>query len=196
LLKKIDEEGLKKTEAKSAELLAQARLEADALLAQARAEGAELLEGARREAELLRQNSEQALRQAARNVLLELRGVLEQRLRQAVESLMQASLPAEQLAQIIASLCTAYLAQGGKEDRLELLLPEQQYQELVGAVNAALAADLRQNCELSPSRSVTGGFKLLFKGSDVLYDFTDKALAETLTAHLSPKITGILSEQF
>jgi len=51
LLKKIDEEGLKKTEAKSAELLAQARLEADALLAQARAEGAELLEGARREAE-------------------------------------------------------------------------------------------------------------------------------------------------
>ncbi|NMA43631.1 MAG: hypothetical protein GX946_09655 [Oligosphaeraceae bacterium] len=196
LLQKIDEEGLKKTEAKSARLLAQAEQEAEAIVEQARAQGTEIIEAARREAELLRQNSEQALRQAARNVLLDLRRALEERLRQAVESLVQASLPSDQLAKVIATLCTAYLSGDGKEDRLEILLPEPQYKELEAAVNAALAADLRQNCELSPSRAISGGFKLVFKGKDVLYDFTDKALAETMAAYLSPKITGILGEQF
>lgn len=196
LLNKIDEEGLKKTEVKRAALLSQAHKEAESILDEAREQAEKILADARREAQLLEQNSEQALRQAARDVLLGLRSELEKRVRQAVENLLKDALPAKDLAGIISSLCSSYLKEQGEQVRLEVLLESGQFAELEGAVKASLAEDLQKQCSLAPAKNLSGGFKLVFKGRDVLYDFSDQALAEAIAAHLSPRIAGILSENF
>ncbi|MFA6929235.1 MAG: hypothetical protein WCT05_02830 [Lentisphaeria bacterium] len=196
LLNKIDEEGLKKAEAKRAVLLSQAQKEVETILADAKEQAEKMITDARREAELLEQNSEQALRQAARDVLLGLRSELEKRVRQVTEGLLKNSLSVKDLAGIIASLCNAYLTQQGEQANLEVLLEPGQLAELETAVKAELAADLQKRCTLSPAKNISGGFKLVFKGSDVLYDFTDQALAEAIAAHLSPRIAGILTENF
>ncbi len=196
LLNKIDEEGLKKTEVKRAALLSQANKEAENILDEAREQAEKILADARREAQLLEQNSEQALRQAARDVLLGLRSEMEKRVRQAVENLLKDSLPGKDLAGIISSLCTSYLTGQGEQARLEVLLEPGQFAELEGAVKSSLAEDLRKRCSLAPAKNLSGGFKLVFKGSDVLYDFSDQALAEAIAAHLSPRIAGILTENF
>ena len=194
LLDKIDEEGLKKTAAKRAVMLSQAQTEAEGILDEAREQAEKIVSDARREAQLLEQNSEQALRQAARNVLLGLRSELEKRVCLAVENLLKDGLSAKDLAGIIGSLCSAYLKEHGEQDNLEVLLEPSQFAELENAVKASLAADLQKQCSLAPAKALSGGFKLVFKGSDVLYDFSDQALAEAIAAHLSPRIAGILTE--
>jgi V/A-type H+-transporting ATPase subunit E len=196
LLNKIDEEGLKKTEAKRASLLSEARKEADAIIEEGRQQAAKIVSEARREAQLLEQNSEQALRQAARNVLLSLRAELEKRVGQAAENLLHDSLSAKDLAGIIGNLCNSYLTGQGDQADLEVLLNAEQFAELDSLLKASLAADLQKHCNFAPGKNLSGGFKLVFKGQDVLYDFSDKALAEAITAHLSPKIAGILTEDF
>ena len=196
LLNKIDEEGLKKTEVKRAALLSQANKEAESILDEAREQAEKILADARREAQLLEQNSEQALRQAARDVLLGLRSELEKRVRQAVENLLKDSLPAKDLAGIISSLCSSYLKEHGEQASLEVLLEPGQFSELEGVVKSRLSAELQKQCSLAPAKNLSGGFKLVFKGSDVLYDFSDQALAEAIAAHLSPRIAGILTENF
>ena len=196
LLNKIDEEGLKKTEAKRASLLSEAQKEADAIIEEGRQQAAKIVSEARREAQLLEQNSEQALRQAARNVLLSLRAELEKRVGQAAENLLHDSLSAKDLAGIVSNLCNSYLTGQGDQADLEVLLNSEQFTELESLLKASLAADLQKHCSFAPGKNLSGGFKLVFKGQDVLYDFSDKALAEAIAAHLSPKIAGILTEDF
>jgi V/A-type H+-transporting ATPase subunit E len=195
LLDRIDEEGLKKAEAKKSALLTQAQKEADAIVADAREQAEKIISDAGREAELLRQKSEQALRQASRDVLLEVRAVLTERVQQAVGELLRHSLDAKDLGAIVAQLCTAYLQNQGTENNIEVLLGAEQFSALEAAVKAQLAADLQKNCVLTPAKEISGGFKLVFSGQDVLYDFTDQALAEAIALHLSPRIAGIITDQ-
>jgi len=195
LLDRIDEEGLKKAEAKQSALLTQAQKEADAIIADAREQAEKIISEAGREAQLLQQKSEQALRQAARDVLLGVRAALAGRVQQAVGELLRGSLDATGLGAIIAQLCAAYLHSQGEQDNIEVLLGAEQFSALEAAVKAQLAADLQKHCVLTPAKGLSGGFKLVFSGQDVLYDFTDQALAEAIALHLSPRIAGIITDQ-
>ncbi len=193
LLDRIDEEGLKKAEARQSALLTQAQKEAEAIVAEAREQAAKIVSEAGREAELLRQKSEQALRQAARDVLLGVRAELAERVQQAVAGLLRESLDTTDLAAIVAQLCTAYPTNQGEQENIEVFLGAEKFDRLEAAVKAQLAGDLQKQCQLTPSKSITAGFKVAFSGKDVLYDFTDQALAEAIASHLSPRIAGIIT---
>lgn len=193
LLEKINRDGLRKAEETKGQILAAARKEAEAIEAAAKVQAEKLIAEARREAELLQQKSEQALRQAARNVLLELRGELSGRVREAVTGLLQASLDTEATARIIADLCRGYVERNGAESRLEILVPAADLQVLESSVRAKLAENLRENVNLLPGKALSGGFTLRIKGSDVVYDFSDTALAEAIAAHLGPRIVAIIA---
>ena len=41
-------------------------------------------------------------------------------------------------------------------------------------------------------KALANGFKLVFSGEDVVYDFSDEALTEAISAHLSPALGAIL----
>ncbi|NLF92858.1 MAG: hypothetical protein GX564_03135, partial [Oligosphaeraceae bacterium] len=151
LLDRIDEEGLKKAEAKQSALLTQAQKEAEAIVAEAREQAAKIVAEAGREAELLEQKSEQALRQAARDVLLGVRAELAGRVQQAVGVLLRESLDTKGVAAIIAQLCEAYLKSQGEQDNIEVLLGAEQFTALESAVKAQLADDLQKHCVLTPA---------------------------------------------
>jgi len=193
LLDRIDEEGLKKAEAKQTALLTQAQKEAEAILAEAREQAAKIVSEAGREAGLLEQKSEQALRQSARDVLLGVRSELAERVQQAVRGLLKETIDVQGMTAIIAQLCTAFLSSQGEQGDLEVLLNAEQFAALQSAVKAQLASELQSRCILTPSKSITGGFKLVFSGNDVMYDFSEQALAEAIASHLSPRIAGIIT---
>ena len=76
-----------------------------------------------------------------------------------------------------------------------LLVNPQQLEALSSAVKAKLADNLKARCEFSPSPSVANGFKLAFKDNDVLYDFTDQALADAVASYVGPRIAAALSDK-
>lgn len=194
LLDKITEGELKKAEEEKGKLLAQAKAEAAEIVRQAKEEAASIKEAAGKEATMLQQKGEEALKQASRDVLLSLRAELEKRVSQAAESLMKSALAPEALAGIIAKLVTGFVQSNGQCDELKVLLSADELASVEAALKAQLGEGLKANCVLAPSPTVSGGFKLVFSQTGIVYDFSDKALAETVAAGLGPKLAAIITD--
>lgn len=192
LLDRIHEDGLKKAEAERQALLDKASDEAKRLIAEAKAEAERLRHEAEQSAALLQAKGEQSLRQAARDVLLSLRGELSRRVVAVARAGTVDALAGPALADLIATLVQRFVETGGREQRLEVLLSPEQQAALAAGLEKALAADLRKHVELSPVAGLKGGFRLKIAGEDVVYDFTDEALAEALSTFLSPKLAALV----
>ena len=195
LLNKINEEGLKKAEQTKADIIAKAQAEAKGIIKKAQEEADDCRAKAQADSQILVQKGEEALRQAARDMMLSLRQQLQSRVKAAVLQLMDATLDAQQMPNVIVQIVESYLQKDGNEDNLELLVNPQQLDTLSSAVKAKLADNLKARCEFSPSSSVANGFKLAFKDNDVLYDFTDQALADAVASYVGPRIAAALSDK-
>ena len=193
LLDRISSEGLDKAEQQSAELLGASRAEASAVLSEARDQAARIVSDAEREQRVLAEKGRESLQQAARDVLLSLRGQLEERIRRVTKAFVGEAMGADVLAGIVAELVRSYVAQHGSESRVEALLNPAQVAELAQALGARLGEELRANCELTPVPTIDAGFMLTFGDQEAVYDFTDEALSEALAAFLNPKLREILS---
>ncbi len=192
LLDRITDQELKKVDAEREQILAQAKADAAEIIKSAKTEAEAVVATARQEAALFTQKGEEALRQASRDVILALRSELEKRVTKTVEAMMRETLAGENLAGVIANLVSQYVAKQGDIDQIQLLVSPAELATLDKAVKAKLVEDLRQHCDLAPSAAVAGGFKLVFKNSGVMYDFTDQALAEAVGTYLSPQVSAKL----
>ena len=192
LLDRIDRDGIQRGEAEKEKIVAAAKAEAAAIVASAKEQAAKMVSDAAAETERMRQKSEEALRQSGRQILLEVRNELQSRVQGAVSGLLKTELRPGSVADIIAKLCENYLAKHGNEGDLTVLVSGEQLDFLAGTVKAKLAEQLRERVSLAPSKSLANGFKLIFSGEDVVYDFSDEALIEAISAHLSPTLGAIL----
>ena len=193
LLDKITEQELQKTEEEKAKILSQAQAEAKDTVRKAEETAKAIVEDAQRDAAILQQKGEEALRQASRDVLLSLRAELEKRVKQAAEALVNANMSPATIADIIAKLVVSFVKADGSSDDIKVLLNPEEISAVEEALKASLADNLRANCALAPSNAVSGGFKLVFKETGVMYDFTDKALAETVAAGLGGKLASVIT---
>ncbi|MFA4945244.1 MAG: hypothetical protein WC789_11155 [Lentisphaeria bacterium] len=193
LLERIHSEGVAKAQAEREALLAQAQAEAARIHKEAEAAAAAMVAKAKQEAEMLVGKGREALRQAARDTLLTFRGQLQDRLKQVVKAATGQALAPERLAGILAEVVKGYLAQAG--GAVELQVSPAVGQELAAGFFGALGADLKKTVELKPVPGVAGGFKLAVHGTDVVYDFTDAALAEALSQFLNPKLADLLKQE-
>lgn len=195
LLDRIQEDGLKKAEAERQALLDKASDEAKRIVSEAKAEAERRRHEAEESAALLQAKGEQSLRQAARDVLLSLRGELQRRVVAVARAGVVEALAGPPLAELLAALVRGFVEAGGHERRFEVLLNPEQQEALSATLEKALSADLRKHVELSPVAGLKGGFRLKFADDDVLYDFTDEALAEALATFLSPKLAALVGGQ-
>lgn len=198
LLDRIRKEGLEQAAGEKEDLLRQAKAEAKAVVDKARAEAEQLVAAARQEAKLLREKGEQSLKQAARDVLLSLRGQLEGRVVEVARSLAAEACTPAAVAEIVAGLAAAYL-EAEKEGRLEIQIPASQADALRTALAARLGKDLAAHCDLAPVPGLGAGFRLVFSGQDIAYDFSDASLAETMASFLTPRfaatVAGVVAKQ-
>lgn len=192
LLDRIKDEGFKKTEQQCEELLSKASAEAKRIVEEARTEAASIIRTAQDEAAMAQNKGQMALQQAARDVLLSLRHQLEERVVRAATSFAGEALSDGRLVEIITRLFEAYLAGAGSEGRVQVLLAETDAKALESALSAALSQDLRKQVEITPVPEVSAGFRLVFAGTDIVYDFTDEALAEALAEFLNPHLAALL----
>lgn len=192
LLDRIQSEGLRKAEGERERILAEAKTAAQKTLDQARDEAARLVADAQREADALTGKGREALRQAARDTLLSLRTQLQERLRRIVSVAVNDHFQGEMLASILEIICKAYVSHGSTIERLDVLVHEKERWTLEKVFLTRLSADLRTRVNIAPRPDINNGFKLIFNGGDLVYDFTDEALTETLCTFLSPKLAELL----
>lgn len=192
LLKKIEEDGVKKVEAERETVLAKASEEAAKTVADAQAEADKLIADAKAESDKLQRAGEENLRQASRDVLIALEKEINAQLGQLAKAAAGQALSAEVMADIVKIMVQGYAQQGNEATSIEALAPADKLEALEGLIRAALGQQLEGGIQLRPITGVDAGLKVSLSGGSIYHDFTDEAIAEMISAYVNPRILAIL----
>ncbi len=192
LLERINQDGVEKAEAERQRIVDDAKAEAEKTVENARREAEKIVGQARDEAELLIRKGEESLRQAGRDLLLSLREQLQARLAAVVKACVNADSDPKSFAEAIAKAVGRQLGEESVSD-LEVMVPEKDRDAMEKHILAALDKDLRKNVTITPLPELESGFRLRFDKDDVLYDFSDTALADSLMLFLGSRLAEILA---
>lgn len=193
LLDKINADGIQKAEAEAARIIESARKEAESLLNSAKAESSVIVSKAEAEAEAFKQRAAASARQAARDIVLQLRSELSGRLNAAVKGAVAGALTPEFMAQLIRELASSFAS--SPEAELNIRAAVKDVPALDAALKNALADSLKKSPVLFAAPELTGGVQLEFNDSDCYFDFTDAAVNELLANYAGEQLAAVFKAE-
>ena len=191
LLEKINAEGIRKAEAERDAILAKAESEAAETVSEAKRRAEELVAKAESEAAELRTRAENAIRQAARDLVLELKHELESRLNAAVADASKAALSPEMMAEIIRVLAERFAAD--PEGELTVLAAVRDTASLDAALAASLKASLKAKPVVLADAGISGGVEVKVQGDELYFDFSLEALTGVLASYVGGRTAAIFA---
>ncbi len=190
LLDKINEKGVREAEAAASAILAVAEKEAAAIREQAKADARDTLKEAAEQATALEARAGAAIRQAARDIILELREELLRRLDHAVGDAAEKAMTPEFMASLIRELSTKFAT--NPNGQLSILTAVRDVPAFEAALRSALAASFRTSPEVFGDSGIRGGFEIGLKGEHTRYDFTVEAVTGLVADYVGPRLGTIL----
>lgn len=190
LIEKIKKDGIEEAKRNGEEIVNAARKQSQEMLERAKKEAAGIISGARNEAEKLTRNSQAALQQAGRDLVLSLRQELAKVFDEVLKKKVDAELDGDFLKDIIAKFVMAWAEK--KDASIEVLLNKNDAKKLEGVLVASLKKEAAKTIEIRVSKTLAYGFRIGVKGSDVYYDFSDEAILEALKVFLNPATSQLL----
>jgi V/A-type H+-transporting ATPase subunit E len=191
LLEQIRKEGVEKAQKEAAELLAQAKEKAAQVVREAETKAKELVVKAEADAEIYTQRSTATLEQAARDLLITVGQGIEHIISELVAESTKEALKIEVLEQMMVKMAEACAASHG-ETRIELMISEADQKQLVKFFVDKYREKMIRGIELHTDKEILKGFKVSFADDHVYLDFTQEAIAESLTAFLRPQLAEIV----
>jgi len=192
LLDRIQKEGIDRAETEAAKITADAKTRAKAIVAEAENQAKALLAKAEADSGLFRQRSENAVSQAARDVILSVGEAVTETLQAIVARQVDAAMNTDALPGFIQDAIRAYTAAQG-DTAIEILLSEQQKEAITAYFMKAFAAKMKGGLTIRGSRSVISGFTVTLKDSGLQHDFTGEALTGAIGQLLRPQLAKIVS---
>ena len=150
------------------------------------------LEKADNDAKAYTERSIKTLNQAARDLLITVGQGIENVLADIVDETVEQALTIDAMKEMLVKVVEAYVAKGGTESRLEVLVSQKDQQEIVRFFESRYRQKLGQGLQLRAENEVFKGFKVSFAGGRVYHDFTKEAIAESLTNFLRPHLAEIV----
>ena len=193
LLDKIQEKGVKEAEATAARIIADAEKEAKAIREKARTEAEATRKEAAEQAESLEKRADAAVRQAARDIILELQQELERRMTRAVSAAAEQALTPAFMAALVKELAAKFAADPNSQ--LTILTAVKDVPALETALKGSLSASFRTEPKVFGDSGIKGGLEVNFKNGEVYFDFTSEAVTELVAAYIGPRLAGILAEK-
>jgi len=208
LIDRLKSEGVAAGQSEADDILAKANAKAEETVSAARKKADELLAEARAEAAKEKAATEDGLKVAARDLVLNLRNELGDRIQQEAGRLVATTLADEAFLQklILAMAATAKdNASVGDAEPMEIVLPEKvvTFEELKQSPEAvapgtlthfviALAGQvLRDGVTFSTSPGFDG-IKVKLTDRNVSIDLTEEAIAVLLKRHLQPRLRAVM----
>ena len=190
LLNRIQEEGLQKSEAERARILADAEVQAAKIIADAEAKAAETEKTAARNAAALQGKAEESIRQAARDIVISLRSEIQQRLQSVTKACVGQAMNQNLMVALIYEMAKKYAEK--PTDKLEVLLPASALEQLEAGLLHALGQDLASRTKILGEAELENGLQIGFRDGSVFLDFSDEALSDLICSYIGPKLAAIL----
>ena len=192
LINKIKTEGIEAAQLKAAEIETAARHRADTIVGDAKKLAEQMIAEAKAEIKKSQKASEIALQQSSRNMLLSLRKDIQSLLKNIILSRTSEVLSADDLARIIQTAVNNYTSKGAATENIKLLLNDNDLMKLKDGFLSDLQKRLKGSVAFKSSQEIGKGFVVSFDNGKSSFDFTDRGLAEYLSAFLSDELAGIV----
>lgn len=194
LTEKIYREGVQQAEVRSREMLEEAARKARDLVDEAEARAALIVEHAEKKATELSQKNESEMRLSARQAM----GALKQRITDLVifqlthEPVHQAVQDVPFIQSIISKLIDNWLANFGQEERLRILLPQDDYQQYRAYLENKASELLRTGISIEFTGLMQHGFQVEAVDQGFKINFTSQDFENYFSNFARPRIYKLL----
>ena len=193
LIDQIRKDGAEAAEAEAKAIIEAAKADAEKLIADAQAQADKILAGAKTETERMTKSSEDAIRQAGRNLLISFRESVSRELNAIVSENVTAVYASDAFAGLIVRIVENWANKPDAED-ITVILNTQDLNKLEETLLAALKEKMVKGITLQANDNFDGGFRIAVKDGSAYYDYSAEAVVDMLSNYLSPKVTELLKE--
>ncbi|MBB6478977.1 V-type ATP synthase subunit E [Spirochaeta isovalerica] len=189
LIEKIKTDGVKTAEDKAAEILRNAEIKSAEIIDNANKEAQRIKEDAKTEAARAEQSGREALKQAGRDLIIDVKGQVGDLFTGLIKAGTADALSGKALTEGIASVIGNW--KGDVED-LSVLVSEKQLKEIDKELKSKLAKEIKAGLEVKPYKGAAAGFRVSEKDGKAFFDFTDEVLADYLSRYLNASLAETL----
>lgn len=193
LIDQIKKDGVEAAETEAEAILNSAKAAAEKIIAEAEAEAEKILLNAKNENERMVRSSEDAIRQAGRNLLISFRESVTRELNAIVSENVSAVYSSEKLAGLIITVVESWANKSDSDD-IAVILTSDTLKALEETLLAGLKDKMLKGITLKANDNFDGGFRIAVNNGAAYYDYSTDAVVEMLSNYLSPKVTELLKE--
>ena len=193
LIDKIKKDGVASAEKSAAAIIAEAEKKAASIVAGAEAQAAEIIKNGTAETTRMEKASIDALRQAARNIILTFRDSIAAQLDSIISVQVSQAYSAEMLKTVIPETIKAWAAQTDADD-ISVLLPAKDTEALQDYFVSVLKSELAKGLELKADKTLDAGFRIGSRDGAAYYDFSAESVAALFAAYLNPRTALIMKD--
>ena len=193
LISQIKKDGVEAAAAEAGSILDSAKAEAERIISDARAQADKMMLDAKSENERMVKSSEDAIRQAGRNLLISFRESVTNELKAIVNENVASVYSSDALAQLVINTVESWANKPDTED-LAVILNSKDLAALEENLLAGLNAKMVKGVTLKASDNFDGGFRIAANDGRAYYDYSTEAVVDMLSNYLSPKVTALLKE--
>lgn len=193
LIEQIKKDGVAAAEAEAEAIVTKAEAEAEKIIADAKAQADKILENAKIENERMVKSSEDAIRQAGRNILISFRESVSRELNAVISDNVRSAYSSDALAELIIKI-VENMAVNSDVENIEIILNENDLNALWSSSLFAMKEKILKGVTLKPNNNFDGGFRIAVNNGSAYYDYSSEAVVDMLSNYLSPKITELLKE--
>jgi V/A-type H+/Na+-transporting ATPase subunit E len=193
LIAKIQQEGIQAAQIQAAQIKADADAKALKIFSEAKIEAQRIIEQATSQAKRLDEATQAALKQAGRDLLINLKQEIVAMLDKLINRDLRQALTVEELSKIIAVLIkNASLTLGSQ---IVVSLNQQDKDKLEQGFLNKLVEETKRTIVLKSVDGVESGFIISFDAGKSIFDFSNQALSDYISATLRPELNKILNSE-
>ena len=192
LIETIKAEGVESAEKQAQQIVAAAEQKAQEIAENARKQAQSIIDDAKRDRARQESAGKEAVKQAARDLVLNVQAQLTSIFREVVEQAIHEAFDAGALERAIEIVVRAWAE--GEEGPIDVLIAQKDLDTLELSLRARLAKRISSGTEIKAAPGIKGGFRIAGRGGGVYYDFTADAIAEGMLVYLTPRLAETVRE--
>lgn len=193
LIEQIKKDGVEAAETEAESIIKAANEKAKKIIADAQAQADKILLDAKIENEKMVKSSEDAIRQAGRNLLISFRESVTKELNRILNENVNTVYSSKALAEIIINVVESW-AKKPEAENITVILNSKDLKALEDTLLAGLKEKMIAGVTLKAGDNFDAGFRIGANSTGAYYDYSAESVVEMLSAYLSPKVTELLKE--
>lgn len=193
LIDKIRKDGVSSAESAAAQITADAEKKAASIVEDAQKKADDMIKNAKSEIARLEKASEDAVKQACRNMLISFRDSLVAELDGIVQSETAKSYSPDLMKSLIPETVKAW-CKNADASELSVILSEKDLKSLEGELKAALKAEIEKGLEIKPDSTLSAGFRIGVNNGAAFYDYSAESVADLFSAYLNPRVAALMKD--